>query len=117
MNVFTKTLVGNENWGLNLYSERAKRNTFKIPTKPEKNELQRELPINILKHLPRKRLPPIINNLRGNNMGKTITSGFYTNRKPIKLKLATGDNKNSVKSVDDKAINNRVNDFVNDNEN
>jgi hypothetical protein len=117
MNVFTKTLVGNENWGLNLYSERTKRNTFKIPTKPEKNELQRELPISILKHLPRKRLPPIINSLKGNKMGKTIASGFFTNRKPVKLKIAVGENKNSVKSVDDKNINNRINDFVNDNEN
>ena len=116
MNVFTKTLVGNDNWGLNLYSERTKRNTYKIPTKPEKNELQRELPISILKHLPRKRLPPIINSLKGNKMGKTITSGFFTNRKPTKLKLVIGENKNSVKSVDDKNINNRINDFVNDNE-
>ena len=116
MNVFTKTLVGNDNWGLNLYSERTKRNTYKIPTKPEKNELQRELPISILKHLPRKRLPPIINSLKGNKMGKTITSGFFTNRKPTKLKLVIGENKNSVKSVDDKVINNRINDFVNNNE-
>ena len=117
MNVFTKTLVGNDNWGSNLYSERRKRSIYKIPTKPEENELQRELPISILKHLPRKRLPPIINNLRGNNkMGKTIASGFFTNRKPVKLKLANGENKNSVKSVDDKAINNKINDFTNDNE-
>ena len=117
MNVFAKTLVGNENWGLNLYSERTKRNTFKIPIKPEQNELKRELPISILKHLPRKRLPPIINSLRGNKMGKTITSGFFTNRQPTKLKLAVGENKNSIKSVDDKNINNKVDDFVNDNEN
>ena len=116
MNVFAKTLVGKDNWGLDLYSERTKINPYKIPSKPEKNELQRELPISKLKHLPRKRLPPIINSLRGNKMGKTITSGFFTDRKPTKLNLVIGENKNSVKSADDKNINNRINDFVNNNE-
>ena len=115
MNIFTKTLVGSDNWGSNLYSERAKRSNFKIPIKPEENELQRELPFSILKHLPRKRLPPIINNLKGNKMGKTISSGFFTNRKPTKLKLAIGGNKNSVKSVEEKTINSKINDFVNEN--
>ena len=96
MNVFAKTLMGSHNWGVEINSERKRDYTHKIPKKPEENELQRELPVNLLKHMPRKRLPPIQNNLRFNTMGQT-TSGFFTNRRPKKIKLIVDDNKNNIK--------------------
>ena len=93
MNVFAKTLMGTRNWGLDVYTERKKDFIHKIPKKPEDNELQRELPANLLKHMPRKRLPPIVNALR-NVMGQT-TSGFFSERKPVKVKLSLDENKNN----------------------
>ena len=93
MNVFAKTLMGTRNWGLDVYTERKKDYIHKIPKKPEGNELQRELPANLLKHMPRKRLPPIVNALR-NVMGQT-SSGFFSDRKPVKVKLSLDENKNN----------------------
>ena len=92
--------MGSHNWGRVLYNDSKKDFNYKMPTKPEENELQRELPRNILKHMPRKRLPPIGNLFRINKMEQTI-SGFYSNRKPIKLKLRTGENKNSIQTEKD----------------
>ena len=100
MNVFAKTLMGSHNWGRVLYNDSKKDFNYKMPTKPEENELQRELPRNILKHMPRKRLPPIGNLFRINKMEQTI-SGFYSNRKPTKLKLRTGENNNNNQTEKD----------------
>ena len=97
MNVFAKTLMESHNWGRVLYNDVKKDFNYKMPTKPEENELQRELPINVLKHMPRKRLPPIGTLFKINKMEQTI-SGFYSNRKPIKLKLKNGKNKNSTQT-------------------
>ena len=91
MDVFAKTLMGSNNWGGEIYSNTKKKNLYKMPKKPEKYELQRELPANLLNHMPRKRLPPIINSFRSNNMGKT-SMGFFTNRKPKKFKLMIDEN-------------------------
>ena len=98
MNIFTKTLMGSQNWGGELYTESRKILKYKIPTKPEENELQRELPISLLKHMPRKRLPPIMNSFRANTMGQTF-SGFYSQRKSNKFRDLIEDNKKSVKSL------------------
>ena len=76
MNKFAKTLIGNENWGIGTHTEREIYNTFKVPKKPENIELKRELPINMLKHMPRKRLPPINSSIKLNTL-----TGFYTDRK------------------------------------
>ena len=81
MTKFAKTLVGDEKWGLWAYTEREKYNKSKIPKKPENIELKRELPSNMLKHMPRKRLPPINTAIKLNTM-----TGFYTGRKPNKDK-------------------------------
>ena len=97
MNVFAKTLMESHNWGRVLYNDVKKDFNYKMPTKPEENELQRELPINVLKHMPRKRLPPIGTLFKINKMEQTI-SGFYSNRKPIKLKLKNGKNKNNTQT-------------------
>ena len=71
-----------------------------IPKKPEEIEFKRELPATLLKHMPRKRLPPIVNTFKLNNMGQT-TTGFYTNRKAKKTKLIIDDNKKNVKTERD----------------
>ena len=76
MNKFAKTLVGKDNWEFGTFRERGKFDNIKIPKKPEDIELKRELPINMLKHMPRKRLPPINNTIRFNTL-----TGFYTDRK------------------------------------
>jgi hypothetical protein len=100
MNIFAKTLMGSHNWGRVLYNDSKKDFKCKMPTKPEENELQRELPINILKHMPRKRLPPIGTLFKINKMEQTI-SGFYSQRKPTKFKLRIGENKNSTQTEKD----------------
>ena len=109
MDVFAKTLMGTQDWGGKLYGEKRKIDNFKIPTKPEESELLRELPANILRHMPRKRLPPITNYLKGNIMGQTI-NGFYSNRKPSKLRILLGESKKEIKNEKDninfKTINN-----------
>ena len=102
MNVFAKTLMGSQNWGSEIYSESRKKYKSKVPTKPQENELQREMPINLLKHMPRKRLPPISNSFRLNTlsqisqMGHTST-GFLTNRKNKKFKLEMDEIKKITK--------------------
>ena len=100
MNVFAKTLMGSHNWGRVLYNDSKKDYKYKMPTKPEENELQRELPMNILKHMPRKRLPPIGTLFKINKMEQTI-SGFYSHRKPTKFKMRVGENKNNTQTEKD----------------
>ena len=103
MNVFAKTLMGSRNWGGDIYGEKKTDKYYKIPTKPKENQLQRELPVNLLKHMPRKRLPPIVNNFRinnTNNMGKTI-NGFYINRKTKNVKWTIDDSKKGTKTERD----------------
>ena len=97
MNVFAKTLMGTHNWGGEIYNDSKTNRVYKIPQKPLENELQRELPASLLKHMPRKRLPPIVNNLRLNTFGQT-SSGFYTNRKPKKEKWAFDENMKTIKT-------------------
>ena len=95
MNKFAKTLVGKENWGIGTYTERERYNNYKMPKKPENNELKRELPANMLKHMPRKRLPPINTTIKLNTL-----TGFYTNRKTKKTKEINKDNKNNKENVE-----------------
>ena len=98
MNVFAKTLLESNNWGgADIYNDKKKDIFYKIPKKPEENELLRELPANLLKHMPRKRLPPIINDLKSNFLGQT-SSGFFTNRKPKKIKGIIDESKKYVKT-------------------
>ena len=97
MNVFTKTLMGSHNWGGEIYSDSKRNRIYKMPKKPLENELQRELPPSLLKHMPRKRLPPIANKLRLNTLGQTST-GFYTNRKPKKEKWIFDENIKTIKT-------------------
>ena len=97
MNIFAKTLMGKQNWGGEIYSDTKKTKNFRMPKKPEEIELQRELPATLLKHMPRKRLPPIGTNFKANNMGQT-SMGFYTNRKSKKIKLMIDENKKNVKT-------------------
>ena len=118
INKFAKTLVGNENWGDNLFQKKKKQNNFKIPQKPKDIELKRELPLNLLNHIPRKRLPPINMTNRMNNelslgMGfTTVTDGFFRRKKNIKIFLSEENNKiendkNKDKDTDkDKEVNN-----------
>ena len=80
MDKFAKTLVGKEKWEIGTYTERENYNNYKIPKKPENIEIKRELPKNMLKHMPRKRLPPINNMFRLNTM-----TGFFTNRNNKKI--------------------------------
>ena len=70
-----------------------------MPKKQEGYELQRELPVNLLKHMPRKRLPPIAKVI--NTMGQT-TTGFFSDRKPVKVKLALDGNQNKIKEEENK---------------
>ena len=89
---FAKTLIGGENWGNNIYKTISNlKQNFKKPTKPILDELKREVPATLLNHLPRKRLPPIINKLKDNKMGYTITEGFYNKSKRLKLKSVPKD--------------------------
>ena len=94
MNKFTKTLIGKEKWEAGTYTEREKYDNYKIPKKPEKIELKRELPIYMLKHMPRKRLPPINAMFRLNTM-----TGFYTNRnKDKKTKEKNSEKKENIET-------------------
>ena len=71
-----------------------------MPTKPIFDELKREVPFNILNHLPRKRLPPINNNnrFRDNSMEYTVTEGFYNKKRGNKLRDLYNEEKNSVQN-------------------
>ena len=93
MDKFAKTLVGKDNWGVGSYTEREQYNNFKIPKKPENIELKRELPTNMLKHMPRKRLPPINSMIKLNTM-----TGFYTNRNDKKIKEKINQKKENTES-------------------
>ena len=94
MNKFAKTLIGKEKWEATTYTEREKYDNYTIPKKPEKIELKRELPINMLKHMPRKRLPPINAMFRLNTM-----TGFYTNRnKDKKTKEKNSEKKENIET-------------------
>ena len=82
MNKFAKALMAKENWGIsNTYTEREKYNNYKIPKKPESLDIKRELPNNMFKHMPRRRLPPINISIKMN----TLTE-FFTSRKSKKVK-------------------------------
>ena len=100
---FAKTLMGGENWGNNVFKtiSNIKKN-IKQPTKPIFDELKREVPATLLNHLPRKRLPPIINKLKDNKMGYTITEGFFNKNKRLKLKSEPKDEakKNQIEEED-----------------
>ena len=94
---FAKTLMGGENWGNNIYKTiNNLKQSFKQPTKPIFDELKREVPATLLNHLPRKRLPPIINKLKDNKMGYTITEGFYNKNKKLKLKSVPKDESKKI---------------------
>lgn len=99
MNVFAKTLMGSDNWGTNTMREKQLIGKSKVPTKPEENELKREVPYNMLNKMPRKRLPPIPSNKRLTEsiFGQTAgPSGFYSKRKKIKpINTETDEGKES----------------------
>jgi len=100
---FAKTLMGGENWGNNIYKTiNNLKQSFKQPKKPIFDELKREVPATLLNHLPRKRLPPIINKLKDNKMGYTITEGFFNKNKKLKLKSIPKDEskKNQIEEED-----------------
>ena len=111
---FAKTLMGGENWGNSIHKTiNNLKQSFKQPTKPIFNELKREVPATLLNHLPRKRLPPIINKLKDNKMGYTITEGFVSKNKRLKLKsmpkedskkiqIEEEDNSNESKNLEEK---------------
>ena len=89
---FAKTLMGGENWGNNIYKTKDSiKQNIKQPTKPIFDELKREVPATLLNRMPRKRLPPIINKLKDNKMGYTITEGFFNKNKKLKLKTIPKD--------------------------
>ena len=92
MNKFAKTLVGKENWGAGAYTERKNNIDYKLPKKPENIELQRELPLNMMKHMPRKRLPPLNTSIRLNTL-----TGFFTDRTSKKSKEKKSVNKEDKK--------------------
>jgi len=94
---FAKTLMGGEDWGNNIYKTINNiKQSFKQPTKPIFDELKREVPATLLNHLPRKRLPPIINKLKDNKMGYTITEGFFNKNKKLKLKSIPKDESKKI---------------------
>ena len=111
---FAKTLVGTENWGENIFNKSKVKRDFRKPKKPAFDELKRELPSNILNHIPRKRLPPInaINRLKENNFGKTMSDGFFNKNKKVKLKsLSTEENKNiQIDALDTNNLGEKKND-------
>jgi hypothetical protein len=99
INKFAKTLIGEENWGNRIYENATNlKKYFRKPAKPIFDELKRELPLNILNHLPRKRLPPInnANRFRDNSMEYTITEGFFNKKRRNKLRDLYNEEKNSV---------------------
>ena len=107
INKFAKTLVGRENWGDNLFHQKKSDSYFKKPQKPQDIELRREVPLNLLHHLPRKRLPPI--NVKMNNnlsMGYTMSDGFFGRKKKMKIFLSEENNKKEGKKDDNDNKNN-----------
>ena len=110
INKFAKTLVGSDNWGDNLLHQKKPEINFKKPQKPQDIELKRELPLNLLNHLPRKRLPPInmINRMNNNfTMGFTVTDGFFGRKKNMRIFLSEENNKKEDKN---KSKNGDIND-------
>ena len=111
INKFAKTLVGNENWGDNFFPDKKPKENFKIPQKPQDIELKRELPLNLLNHLPRKRLPPINMSNRLNNdlpaglEFTTVTNGFFGRKKNLKIFLNEENNKKENEKNKNKDIN------------
>jgi len=112
INKFAKTLVGSGNWGDNLFPLKKPQADFKRPQKPQSIELKRELPLNLLNHLPRKRLPPleISNRMNSNDlgmgMGYTMTDGFFRRKKKMRIFLSEENNKkegdqdkNNIKNI------------------
>ena len=97
MNKFAQTLVGKDNWGLGQLTEREKYTGYKIPKKPENLELKRELPQNMLKHMPRKRLPPINTVIKLKTM-----AGFFTERKIKKKKEINKENMDNKEKEENK---------------
>ena len=99
INKFAKTLVGSGKWGDSLFPLKRPQGDFKKPQKPQSIELKRELPLNLLNHLPRKRLPPLeISNRMNNNelglgMGYTMTDGFFKRKKKMRIFLSEENNK------------------------
>ena len=96
INKFAKTLVGSNNWGDNLFRQKKQEINFKRPQKPLDIEIKREVPLNLLNHLPRKRLPPInmtnrMNNERSMGMGYTMSDGFFGRKKHMRILLSDGN--------------------------
>ena len=112
INKFAKTLVGNENWGDNLLQKNKEKHNYKIPHKPQDIELKRELPLNLLNHLPRKRLPPLNMTNRINielPVGMrftTVTDGFFKRKKNMKVFLSEENNKKENDKVKNTNLNN-----------
>ena len=115
INTFAKTLLGSENWGESIGKKVNLKQNFRKPQKPVFDELKRELPLNIINHIPRKRLPPInyLNKIRDNSFGKTLSEGFFNKNKKNKLKpLSTEENKNILSDNEDNKKNeNKKNDY------
>ena len=99
INKFARTLIGEENWGDRINENLTNlRKHFRKPAKPIFDELKREVPLNILNHLPRKRLPPINNGnrFRDNSMEYTVTEGFFNKKRRNKLRDLYNEEKNSM---------------------
>ena len=92
MNIFAKTIMGGE-WTsrVNTNFQKYEELKCKKPLKPENIELGRELPLNILKHLPRKRLPPINFLLKKDILTETFSDTF-------RKKIYEKENKNDIKN-------------------
>ena len=99
MNKFTKTLMGNSNWGSNMrILQQQNKNELKRPIKIDSKQIQKEInknPFN--KKLPRSRLPPINNN----NFNKTEKNFFKKRKKQNKLKLKEDSFINAIEKDDD----------------
>ena len=101
MNKFTKTLMGNSNWGSNMRILQGQ-NKFegKRPVKIDSKQIQKEInknPFN--KKLPRSRLPPINNN--NNNLNKTEKNFYKRGKKQNNLKLKEDSFINAMEKDDD----------------
>ena len=99
MNKFTKTLMGNSNWGSNMrILQQQNKNEGKRPIKIDSKQIQKEInknPFN--KKLPRSRLPPIINN----NFNKTEKNFYKKGKKQNKLKLKEDSFINAIEKDDE----------------